>query len=398
MKKRARSDGPTLPMKMLERVSASDSSHHNRLAASRAGPSRKALRRQKKQLKKKKAIMLAEQLERRARKRRVVEDPNDREYNDEEDEEDVEDEDELLNESAGEAVTASAVTAAAAPVSASYVPPHLRSAGGKSSESSALKKSIRGILNKLAEGTLFSSAQKIANLVYESSRSEVIDCLCGEMVADTSADATLAVTNKLVAVFAALVGILYHEHNMGLLLPSTIAELLVGKFDEVYAAHDVKRAVNMAVFLGYLFHFSIVGPIMIMDLCKRLAGSFGAMDVEVLLKLMQLIGMKLRTDVPGELAAVLVTVAEKTTSLKASGESEMTLRTQFMSETLASIKNNRYMNVDEHLAQINKATKAHHGENGGAKRTQGEEKKKNTRGKNNNNNVLCLTCFFFSFG
>lgn len=239
------------------------------------------------------------------------------------------------------------------------------------SEDLALKKSVRGVLNKLAEGTLFSSAEKLADLVLSSSRSRVIDCLCGEMVVDTSADAATAVTSKLVAVFASLVSILYHEHNFGLLLPSTISELLVAKFDEVYAAGDVKRALNVALFLGYLFHFSVVGTLIVVDLCKRLAGSFGAMDVELLLKLMQLVGMKLRSDVPGELVALLTTVSEKTAEAKASGQSDADLRTTFMSETLASIKNNRYMNVDEHLAQINKVVKAHRGGEGNSMRLQG---------------------------
>jgi hypothetical protein len=74
--------------------------------------------------------------------------------------------------------------------------------------------------------------------------------------------------------------------------------------------------------------------------------------------------MKLRGDVPGELVALLQTVVEKTAGLKASAASELNLRTQFMSETLANIKNNRYMHNDEHLTQINKALKIHRGDAG----------------------------------
>jgi hypothetical protein len=361
------SDGPTLPFKLLDRVKeSSGTSHHNRDMAVRAGPSRKALRRQKKQLKKKNAIMLSEQMERRARKKRGIDmgvgeedvhddqDVEDEDDNGDVDNDLVEEQDLGLNEEVDDDVET-----ARAPASA-YVPPHLR--GGKTSES--MQKSIRGILNKLAEGTLFSSAAKIADLVVDSSRSEVIDCLCFEMVTDTAADAATSVTSKLVAVFASLIGILYHEHNMGLLLPSTIAEQLSLKFDEHYMADDAKRCLNVALFLGYLFQFSVIGSTIVLDLCKRLAGSFGALDVELLLKLMQLMGMKLRGDVPGELVALLQTVVEKTAGLKASAASELNLRTQFMSETLANIKNNRYMHNDEHLTQINKALKIHRGDAG----------------------------------
>ncbi len=357
--RRVSSDGPVLPSKLLERVHEAADGRHASVSSSsfsRAGPSRKALRRQKKQLKKKRAIMLSEQNERRARKKRVVEEDDDhvaQESSDhKEEEEDHEEEDEEEEVSAA---------APAEPPKSSYVPPHLR--GGASSSSTALKKAVRGVLNKLAEGTLHSSAAKIAELVLEYSRSGVIDCLCGEMVSDTSADATTSVTNKLVAVFAALVGILYHEQNMGLLLPSTVTELLVGKFEEMYVNEDVKRALNVALFLGYLFHFGVIGATIIVDFCKRLANSFGQMDVELLLKLMQLVGMKLRSDVPGELVALLATVSDKTAALKLSSENgQVDLKTQFMLETLSSIKNNRYMNVDEHLTQINKAVKLQRGE------------------------------------
>ncbi len=352
-------DGPTLPFKLIEQAKQ----HDGRVVASAKShrPGRKALRRQAKQVKKKKAIMLAEQASRRSKKRQRVAEAEQKVERDDDVDVDEEDGDAEDDEQDEEEESFERSPAKAVPKSA-YLPPHLRAAAAVAGneDNSVLTKSVRGVLNKLAEGSLLASAQKLADLVLSSSRSAVIECVAGNVVADTTAEAASAVTQKLAAVYAAMTGLLYHDHNMGLLLPSTLAELAVARFESAYAADEAKQCGNIAMLLGYMYHFSVVGTTVVLDLARRLAASFEPLDVEVLLRLMQLAGMKLRADAPGELGEVLATVAEKAAGSSA-GDSELDLRTKFMTETLASIKNNRYMAVDEHLSQINKAVKTQRG-------------------------------------
>ena len=334
-------------MKLLEQARQHDP---RVMSLARSGPNRKALRRQKKLAKKKKAIMLSEKASRIARKRARVEEEEEEEKEEEREEahEAHEAHVALQSESSAEEVAAEASKSA-------YVPPHLR---GRT-EDGGLAKAVRGILNKVAEGTLVASAQQVAALVREHPRGAVAAAVARAAMADATAEAASAVTHKLVAVYAALAGLLYHEHGLGLLLPSELAEAAAAAFDRAHEAGEAAQCHNAAALLAHLYLAGLVGPGLVLELARRLAAAFGPLEVEALLALMQPAGMRLRADAPGELAEVLALAAPRAAAV--AGDSEAALRTRFAAETLASIKNNRYTAADPHLAQIAKALRSQRG-------------------------------------
>ena len=324
--------------------------------------SRKVLRRRKKLDKKKAALMKKERDGRRAKLSRPMPQEPEESSDEESDESERELSDQYQEEAEGDVeeeekqdVTgAHAEEASRAP--SRYVPPQLRRAQTQAAASSSkFASSIRSLLNKVAEGTLSQTAARLSRLVEMHSRAEVATAVSECMVQDTARDATTAVTHKLVAVYAAVVGLLYHEYQMGLLLPATLVEALVVRFEELRTADDVRGCVNVALFVGYLYHFNMVNVDLVAELGSRLVESaeLGPLEVEVLLTIAQLAGPRLRRDAPGQLGALLERVRERTEG--ASGE--LTLRTRFMLETLTNLSHNRTLPADPHLEQLDRALK-----------------------------------------
>ncbi len=120
-------------------------------------------------------------------------------------------------------------------------------------------------------------------------RSDVIRELVSMIVSDIAADAMTAVTLKVVAVFVALVALLFHRHNFGPQLPSALCEELAHRYETLYSERNAKLCTNVVLTFGYCFAFDLVGHAMLVDLSRRLIASFDTLDVELLLSVMQLV-------------------------------------------------------------------------------------------------------------
>ena len=319
--------------------------------------SRKQLRKEKKNEKKKKNLMIAERNfrmskkskeEQQSRKKQKQGFQEDSDQDDSDIEHDDDDDDDVIEDNDVGVVVEDEKKSA-------YVAPHLRQK--ENSGNTELQRRLRSLLNKVAEGNLHLVTQQMADSIQSAPRSAVVDTIASLMIADTTTDSSVMVTQKLVAVYAAVASVLYHEHNFGPALPSTIAEKAVSKFEELYGEYepDKKLCTNLVMFVGYMYHFMIVSSILIVDLCKRLLQSFGPLEVELLLKLMQLVGMKLRSECPGDLVDLIKSVDEAIG--KAEQSDEFDHRAKFMLETLSNIKNNRFFEKDEYLMQLDKALK-----------------------------------------
>lgn len=398
-------EGPTLPRSLVAAAGEDDVRHHDArvFSATRRALSKKQLRRKLKADTKKQNVMRAERLAREARKRRKQneatepqhESSSGTEASEASEASDVADAAAAMIEAPVSAPGVDMPVAVAEPTRAAYVPPQLRRSqlavrwrccvcgevvgltlSGRARRSCVLCAACSTRWRHLRSCTLPIKWQNLRSAVPlrarflgdpltllcfgSEPRSEVIRELTALIVGDVAADAATIVAGKVVAVFAALVAVLYHRHAFGTPLASALSEALLVRFEQVYAAGQSKSCVGAVTALGYLFVFDVVGPALLAGLCTRLVTSFTALDVELLLAAMQLAGMKLRTDAPGDLLELLAALQLAVKQHRAQQDVAFDQRTAFMMETLTAIKNNRYMHEDPHVAPLRKAMELTH--------------------------------------
>ncbi|KAG9021794.1 suppressor of glycerol defect, partial [Tulasnella sp. UAMH 9824] len=105
-----------------------------------------------------------------------------------------------------------------------------------------------------------------------------------------------------------------------------------------------KEASNLLVLLAELYTFQVVSCILIYDIIREfLGGGLGEFEVELFLKLLKSIGVRLRQDDPTALKDIVQLVQNKVASQDRSAQSS---RTRFMLETLTNLKNNKLGLVD----------------------------------------------------
>ncbi|KAG8138768.1 hypothetical protein E2320_001564, partial [Naja naja] len=179
-----------------------------------------------------------------------------------------------------------------------YVPPQMRISeetvdSKKKEELERLKKTVKGLINRLSESNLASISGHLEELYMTNSRKDMnetlTDILIGACVMES------AVPSRLLLEHVLLVGVLHQ--TVGIEVGAHFLETVVRKFDDVYKSEaEGKECENLLILIANLYNFNVVHSVLIFDILKELVSTFSGKDIELILVLLKNVGFSLRKE------------------------------------------------------------------------------------------------------
>uniref|UniRef100_A0A8C3HYK9 Nucleolar MIF4G domain-containing protein 1 n=1 Tax=Chrysemys picta bellii TaxID=8478 RepID=A0A8C3HYK9_CHRPI len=221
-----------------------------------------------------------------------------------------------------------------------YVPPPVRRVDNtmddkKREELGRLKKTVKGLINRLSEPNLASISGQLEELYMTNSRKDMNETLTDVLMNACVTAAVMPV--RLMMEHVLLVSILHH--TVGIEVGAHFLEAVVRKFDEFYKSDaEGKECDNLFALIGHLYNFHVVHSLLIFDILKTLVSSFAEKDIELILLLLKNVGFSLRKD---DALALKDLISEAQNKANAVGKKfEDQSRIRFMLETMLALKNN----------------------------------------------------------
>ncbi|XP_050798192.1 nucleolar MIF4G domain-containing protein 1 isoform X1 [Gopherus flavomarginatus] len=221
-----------------------------------------------------------------------------------------------------------------------YVPPPVRRVDEtmddkKREELGKLKKTVKGLINRLSEPNLASISGQLEELYMTNSRKDMNETLTDVLMNACVTAAVMPV--RLMMEHVLLVSILHH--TVGIEVGAHFLEAVVRKFDEFYKSDtEGKECDNLFALIGHLYNFHVVHSLLIFDILKRLVSTFTEKDIELILLLLKNVGFSLRKD---DALALKDLISEAQNKANAVGKKfQDQSRVRFMLETMLALKNN----------------------------------------------------------
>ncbi|XP_074918301.1 nucleolar MIF4G domain-containing protein 1 isoform X2 [Chelonoidis abingdonii] len=221
-----------------------------------------------------------------------------------------------------------------------YVPPPVRRVDEtmddkKREELGRLKKTVKGLINRLSEPNLASISGQLEELYMTNSRKDMNETLTDVLMNACVTAAVMPV--RLMMEHVLLVSILHH--TVGIEVGAHFLEAVVRKFDEFYKSDaEGKECDNLFALIGHLYNFHVVHSLLIFDILKRLVSTFTEKDIELILLLLKNVGFSLRKD---DALALKDLISEAQNKANAVGKKfQDQSRIRFMLETMLALKNN----------------------------------------------------------
>ncbi|KAF7667344.1 hypothetical protein LDENG_00065040 [Lucifuga dentata] len=218
-----------------------------------------------------------------------------------------------------------------------YVPPHLRNTGDDKhkAELEKLKRSIKGLVNRLSEPNMASICGQLEELYMSRSRKDMNETLT-EVLIEACVTPTL-MPDRLLMEHVLLVSVLHHA--VGLEVGAHFLETVVQKFDEVYRhPEEGKECDNLVAIIAHLYNFQVVHSNLIFDILKLFVGAFTEKDIELVLFVLRNVGFALRKDDALALKELISEAQRKTNGMGSKFQDQA--RVRFMLETMLALKNN----------------------------------------------------------
>ncbi|KAL6097731.1 nom1 [Pungitius sinensis] len=218
-----------------------------------------------------------------------------------------------------------------------YVPPHLRGAGDekRKAELEKLKRTVKGLMNRLTEPNMASISGQLEELYMSSSRKDMNDTLTEVLLAACVTPSLMP--DRLLMEHVLLVSIVHHA--VGIEVGANFLESVVRRFDEVYNnPTESKECDNLVAIVGHLYNFQVVHSVLIFDILKRFVGSFTEKDIELVLLVLRNVGFALRKDDALALKELISEGQRKACDLGSKFQDQT--RVRFMLETMLALKNN----------------------------------------------------------
>jgi len=120
-----------------------------------------------------------------------------------------------------------------------------------------------------------------------------------------------------------------------------IVERIVTEFDSHYQENKQgagKHTTNLMSLVAELYTFQVIGSNLVFDYVRFFLGELSDINTELLLRIVRAAGPQLRQDDPTALKDIVVLVQK---SAAKAGQSNLSVRTKFMIETINDLKNNR---------------------------------------------------------
>ncbi|KAG5268232.1 hypothetical protein AALO_G00209770 [Alosa alosa] len=221
--------------------------------------------------------------------------------------------------------------------SGKYIPPQLRGSmdSKRKAELEKLKKTVKGLVNRLSEANLASISGQLEELYMSSSRKDMNDTLTDILLAACVSPSLMP--DRLLMEHILLVSVLHY--TVGLEVGAQFLETVVRKFIELYKLpREGKECDNLVAMVAHLYNFQVVHSLLIFDILRKLVGAFSEKDIELALFLLKTVGFALRKDDPLALKE-LITEAQRKASDAGAKFKDQT-RVRFMLETMMALKNN----------------------------------------------------------
>ncbi|EDK36190.2 hypothetical protein PGUG_00288 [Meyerozyma guilliermondii ATCC 6260] len=214
-----------------------------------------------------------------------------------------------------------------------YIPPAVRrEQESESSENIALKRAIKGPLNKLSESNISSIVNEIIGQFSSNPRQIVNETITSIVIDSIVSQGRLLDT--FVYLHAAVVAAIYRIR--GIDFGAYFIQTLVEKYD---SSDDQNKArFNLITLLSSVYAFGLVSANLIYDFIKLFINDLGEDNAEILLRLIRTSGNQLRSEDPSALKEIVVLTNKAAANIPKDLKST---RLQFLVETISSLKNNK---------------------------------------------------------
>lgn len=214
-----------------------------------------------------------------------------------------------------------------------YIPPAARrQQESVSPENTALKRAIKGPLNRLSESNISSIVNEIIGQFSSNPRQIVNETITGIVIDSIVLQGRLLDT--FVYLHAAVVAAIYRIR--GIDFGAYFIQTLVEKYDS--STGQNKERFNLITLLSSVYAFGLVSANLIYDFIKLFINDLGEDNAEILLRLIRTSGNQLRSEDPSALKEIVVLTNKAAANIPKESKST---RLQFLVETIASLKNNK---------------------------------------------------------
>ena len=235
--------------------------------------------------------------------------------------------------------------------SGGYIPPALRrkmalESNDVSEETLDLQRSIKRQLNKLSEANITSIVNEVNQLYLHNPRQLVTENLTTIIMDSIQQQGRLLDT--FVYLHACLVVAIHRLQ--GVEFGAYFIQTLIEKVDTHLKdlSGNNKEISNLISLLSSVYTFQLISSRLLYDLIKELIGDLNESNAELLLRLIQNSGNQMRSDDPQSLKEIILLVNKKSSS----GSFQSNPRTQFLIETITSLKNNKLKVHNEGSQQL----------------------------------------------
>ncbi|XP_069770849.1 nucleolar MIF4G domain-containing protein 1 [Narcine bancroftii] len=224
-------------------------------------------------------------------------------------------------------------------ISGKYIPPQLRNlsetmTAKKKEELGRLKKTVKGLLNRLTEPNMASISNQLEELYMANSRKDMNETLTDVLLMACVTPALMP--NRLMMEHVLLVSILHH--NVGIEVGAHVLEAVVKRFEEQSRNVEGKECDNLINLIAHFYNFHVIHSVLVFDLLRKLINRFKERDIELTLFLLKHVGFTLRKDDAVTLREFILEAQKKVNNDGKQFHDQT--RVCFMLEILLALKNN----------------------------------------------------------
>lgn len=234
-----------------------------------------------------------------------------------------------------------------------YIPPALRRKLENVSQEdyTQLRRTLKGSLNKLAVSNIGSILDQINGLYFSNPRHAVNENVT--LIVLDSIINQMRLSENFVYLHAALAVGLYRLQGVD--FGAFFVQNIVEKFEEFHKSENKKReALHTISLLSSVYMFQLISSRLIYDIIAMLIENLDEFNAELMLSLLRNSGNQIRSEDPASLKDIIVMLTQKTSTIPSQS---MTPRTQFLIETIMSLKNNKLKIQNESNYQLSLSLK-----------------------------------------
>ncbi|KAK3766031.1 hypothetical protein RRG08_002272 [Elysia crispata] len=240
-----------------------------------------------------------------------------------------------------------------------YIPPAKRAliAGG---QNEALRKKLKGLLNRVSENTIQALSSQVEGLYLDHSRADLNETLTA-LITEAIVSPVLS-PERLVSEMVMLIAILHG--NVGSEIGAFFLQEMGKQFEKLFLETEYGRGKsmeNVLLIISNVYNFKMVHPRIVFDIMDKFISGFGERDIELLLLMLKTVGFSLRKDDPVRLKQVIIDIQTKAKCAETSSGEVLQSRIRFMLDILMAVRNNNMSKIPnydpshiEHLKKIAK--------------------------------------------